>query len=45
MVAMLSYSQVASYTVSLPPMKLESSILIKAGWLEKEFQTVSFYSE
>ncbi|KAL9308256.1 putative 1-phosphatidylinositol-3-phosphate 5-kinase FAB1D [Arabidopsis thaliana] len=40
MVAMLSYSQVISYTVSLPPMKLESSILIKAGWLEKEFQTV-----
>ncbi|EOA39484.1 hypothetical protein CARUB_v10008090mg [Capsella rubella] len=40
MVAMLSYSQVTSYTVSLPPMKLVSSILIKAGWLEKEFHGV-----
>ncbi|CAA7018682.1 unnamed protein product [Microthlaspi erraticum] len=40
MVAMLSYSPVSSYTVSLPRMKLESSILIKVGWLEKEFQKV-----
>ncbi|KAL1219431.1 putative 1-phosphatidylinositol-3-phosphate 5-kinase FAB1D [Cardamine amara subsp. amara] len=40
MVAMLSYSPVTSYTVSLPLMKLESSILIKAGWLEKEFHKV-----
>ncbi|CAH2035317.1 unnamed protein product [Thlaspi arvense] len=40
MVAMLSYSQVTSYTVSLPLMKLESSIFIKVGWLEKEFQKV-----
>ncbi|KAL0696367.1 hypothetical protein Bca4012_063547 [Brassica carinata] len=40
MVAMLSYSQVTSYTVSLPPMMLEPSILIKVGWLEKEFHGV-----
>ncbi|XP_010499972.1 PREDICTED: putative 1-phosphatidylinositol-3-phosphate 5-kinase FAB1D isoform X1 [Camelina sativa] len=40
MVAILSYSQVASYTVSLPPMKMVSSVLIKAGWLEKEFEGV-----
>ncbi|CAH8352349.1 unnamed protein product [Eruca vesicaria subsp. sativa] len=40
MVAMLSYSEVTSYTVSLPPMMLEPSILIKVGWLEKEFHGV-----
>ncbi|XP_024007787.1 putative 1-phosphatidylinositol-3-phosphate 5-kinase FAB1D isoform X2 [Eutrema salsugineum] len=40
MVAMLSYSQVKPYTIALPPMKLEASILIKVGWLEKEFQKV-----
>ncbi|KAG5384299.1 hypothetical protein IGI04_035769 [Brassica rapa subsp. trilocularis] len=40
MVAMLSYSQVTSYTVSLPPMMLEPSIFIKVGWLEKEFHGV-----
>ncbi|KAJ0235498.1 putative 1-phosphatidylinositol-3-phosphate 5-kinase FAB1D [Hirschfeldia incana] len=40
MVAMLSYSQVTSYTVSLPPMMLEPSIFIKIGWLEKEFHGV-----
>lgn len=40
MVAMLSYSQVTSYTVSLPPMMLEPSIFIKVGWLEKEFRGV-----
>ncbi|CAN8290024.1 unnamed protein product [Cochlearia groenlandica] len=40
MVAMLSYSQVTSYTVSLPPMKLEASIIIKVGWLEDEFRRV-----
>ena len=43
MVAMLSYSQVTSYTVSLPPMMLEPSIFIEVGWLEKEFHGVSLF--
>ncbi|KFK32060.1 hypothetical protein AALP_AA6G194500 [Arabis alpina] len=40
MVAMFSYSQVATYTAVLPQLKLEVAISLRVGWLEKEFQSV-----
>ncbi|XP_010530436.1 PREDICTED: putative 1-phosphatidylinositol-3-phosphate 5-kinase FAB1D [Tarenaya hassleriana] len=40
MVAMFRYSPVTTYTVSLPPQKLELGNSVKTGWLEKEFQNV-----
>ncbi|XP_010555713.1 PREDICTED: putative 1-phosphatidylinositol-3-phosphate 5-kinase FAB1D [Tarenaya hassleriana] len=38
--AVFRYSQVTTYTVSLPPLKLELGKSVKMEWLEKEFQNV-----
>lgn len=40
MVAMFRYSSVATYTVSMPPQKLEFSGAIRQEWLSKETQNV-----
>ncbi|VVB08641.1 unnamed protein product [Arabis nemorensis] len=40
MVDMFSYSQVATYTAVMPPLKLEVGISLRVSWLEKEFQSV-----
>ncbi|XP_039056190.1 putative 1-phosphatidylinositol-3-phosphate 5-kinase FAB1D isoform X2 [Hibiscus syriacus] len=40
MVAMFSYSTVITYTVSMPPQRLEFSRSIKPYWLEEEFENV-----
>ncbi|KAL4281655.1 hypothetical protein GQ457_03G031520 [Hibiscus cannabinus] len=40
MVAMFSYSTVTTYTVSMPPQRLEFSCSTKPEWLKEEFNTV-----
>lgn len=45
MVAMFKYSLVTTYTVSVPPLKLPFSNSIRQGWLMKETQNVSFFSD
>ncbi|GLU16427.1 hypothetical protein SLE2022_328620 [Rubroshorea leprosula] len=40
MVAMFKYSSVASYTVSLPPQKLEFNNSIRSDWLKEECEKV-----
>lgn len=40
MIAMFKYSQVTTYTVSMPPQKLEFSNSIRGDWLEEELENV-----
>jgi len=40
MVAVFRYSSVTTYTVSMPPQKLEFGGAIKQEWLLKETETV-----
>lgn len=42
MIAMFKYSQVTTYTVSMPPQKLEFSNSIRGDWLEEELENVRF---
>lgn len=43
MVAMFKYSKVATYSVALPPQKLDFGNSIKEEVLKKEFEDVSSY--
>jgi len=42
MVAMFRYSSVTTYTVSMPPQKLEFNGAMKQEWLLKETKNVCF---
>lgn len=43
MVAMFKYSKVATYSVALPPPKLEFGNSMKGDLLKKEFENVGIY--